>query len=1091
MIVRVRPWPVFLFCLLSLVSLLSASSVSAQYFGQNKVQYESRDWSVAETKHFRVHFHEGERETAMDVCRMAERAYSRLSTILKHEIAEPVPLILYASQAEFQQTNVSDGLIGEGTGGFTEFLKGRVALPLTGSYRDLDHVLTHELVHAFQVDILFGGKKGVGNPFQSAPPLWFMEGMAEYLSLVEIDPLTAMWLRDGALEGYLTPLPILSQVGDIRVYRYGQSVMAYLGATFGDQALGDILKKTAHTRNLARAFEETIGVTLEKFSENWVDHVRREYLPTIRDHRQPGDFAFRLTHADRELSTVNLGPALSPEGDRMVYFSNPSMYNDIYLASAVDGQVEKRLVKGERQAEFESLRYYTSSIDWSPDGEKICFAALDRGRDALYIQRVRDGKILNRVRPPLDGILAPSWSPDGEWIAFAGLEGGRSQLFRVRSNGADLERLTEGRFMVSSPRYSPDGRSIVFVSDQGPATDPANLLFDLPQFVIFDLESRQVRRVEGLAGRCVDPHYFPDGRHLLFVSDRSGIANLWIRDLETGEDRQITDVLTGVSGIIPTGTSVSLSRSGRRLVFSAFSAGTWDLYSIKDPLQLWAKGTPWAGNPDAATLSADAPETADQGEAGVGADSLLVQGDPDSLERTAGFEAAADAPPETPVAARPDSLRSEPLPLLPPHPELTSDPLAAGSGDADDFARLDSLWSNIETMDRVGRDTLSATERGEESGPEEPEQMFAARVFRERRALPDTGAIAIEPYRSRFSADYVAANGFFASNLGLAAQSVLRFSDILGNQVILVGADVYGSLKDSNLLLEYVNLKRRTTWGVSAFQFRNDFYIFTTDTDEEFLSRIYRGVNFTVQRPWNRFSRLEASLDAQAVTEEVLREDGDGSGYYYPFGDTSTYYYLEPGFALVQDNTLYGYTGPISGGRRRLSVEAGVGDLSFQTYLADVRRYVNFRHQYAVAYRAVGAISTGRDPQRFQIGGPYTLRGYEFGEFRGSRLLMQNLEFRFPLIQQLQLGWPLPLALAGVRGAIFFDVGAALDEDESFHPFTNDGGSPAFDDLRGSYGLSASMSLGFTVLKWDLSWRTDLARTLGPPRGFLSFGLDY
>ncbi|MBK8230487.1 MAG: PD40 domain-containing protein [Candidatus Eisenbacteria bacterium] len=1034
----------------------------------------------------------------MDVCRMAERAYGRLSTILKHEIAEPVPLILYASQAEFQQTNVSDGLIGEGTGGFTEFLKGRVALPLTGSYRDLDHVLTHELVHAFQVDILFGGKKGVGNPFQSAPPLWFMEGMAEYLSLVEIDPLTAMWLRDGALEGYLTPLPILSQVGDIRVYRYGQSVMAYLGATFGDQALGDILKKTAHTRNLARAFEETIGVTLEKFSENWVDHVRREYLPTIRDHRQPGDFAYRLTHADRELSTVNLGPALSPEGDRMVYFSNPSMYNDIYLASAVDGQVEKRLVKGERQAEFESLRYYTSSIDWSPDGEKICFAALDRGRDALYIQRVRDGKILKRIRPPLDGILAPSWSPDGEWIAFAGLEGGRSQLFRVRSDGADLERLTEGRFMVSSPRYAPDGRSIVFVSDQGPATDSANLLFDLPQFVIFELESRQVRQVEGLAGRCVDPHYFPDGRHLLFVSDRSGIANLWIRDLESGEDRQITDVLTGVSGIIPTGTSVSLSRSGRRLVFSAFSAGTWDLYSIKDPLQLWAKGTPWTPPP---ATELDSAQIADSTHASAAVEEIapaeggpaddqggaeaLVQGDPDSLDRSTGPDQEAQP------AADVDSLRSGPLPVVIPLPAAAPGTPSPAFGGGDEFARLDSLWANIETMDRVGRDTLSAAERAAGDAPVEPEQMFAARVFRERRALPDTGAIAIEPYRSRFSADYVAANGFFASNLGLAAQSVLRFSDILGNQVILVGADVYGSLKDSNLLLEYVNLKRRTTWGVSAFQFRNDFYIFTTDTDEEFLSRIYRGVNFTVQRPWNRFSRLEASLDAQAVTEEVLREDGEGSGYYYPFGDTSTYYYLEPGFALVQDNTLYGYTGPISGGRRRLSIEAGVGDLSFQTYLADVRRYVNFRHQYAIAYRAVGAISTGRDPQRFQIGGPYTLRGYEFGEFRGSRLLMQNLEFRFPLIEQLQLGWPLPLALAGVRGAIFFDVGTALDEDETFHPFTNDGGSLAFDDLRGSYGLSASMSLGFTVLKWDLSWRTDLARTLGPPRGFLSFGLDY
>lgn len=1045
--------PIAGFLLTLSVLMAAASPVRAQYFGQNKVQYETRNWSVATTEHFQVHFHEGEREAALDVCRMAERAYSRLSEILKHEVEEPIPLILYASHAEFQQTNVSEGLIDEGTGGFTEYYKGRVTLPLTGSYRDLDHVLTHELVHAFQVDILFGGKRGVSNPFQYAPPLWFMEGMAEYLSLLEVDPQTAMWLRDGALEGYLTPLSVLERVGDIRVYRYGQSVLSYLGKTFGDQAIGDVLKKTAATRSLPKAFEETIGLTLEKFSENWIDDVRKTYLPEIRDHEKPSEFAFPLTHAEKELSSFYLGPALSPDGDRMTYFSNPSLYNDLFLASAVNGEVEKRLVKGERKADFESLRFYTSSTDWSPDGTRIVFVALVNGRDAIYVQNVDSGRIERKIRVRLDGVTGPSFSPDGQWIVFSGLKGGRSNLYRVRTDGSDFEALTEGRYLVQEPRFAPDGNRIVFVTDRGPETDFDNLLFSLPRFAIFDLRTREVTLPPGQTGRNVSAQFFPDGRHLLFASDRSGIPNLFIRDLETNEDRRVTDVLSGVMGLIPNGSAVSLSRNGKRAVFSAYRAGTWNLFALKDPLSLWDKSEPWV-EPSAEVAPAIEGGASPRDSDASAADSTAI------------------------VLAIPPSRTGDSGRVTAPPPADTDSPSEA---------RLDSLWSSVEDLSVVaGEPRVDAA-----ADSTEPEPIRAAEIFAEKRALPDDSTIEVDRYRPRFSADYVAANGFFQSSVGLAAQSVLRFSDLLGDQVILVGVDVYGSLKDSNLLFEYVNLKRRTTWGLSVFQFNNDYFIFSTDTEDEFVSRTNRGLNLTLQRPWNRFRRLEWSMEALAVTEETLRERVAGSGYYYPSGDETTYFYVLPGVAVVHDNTLYGITGPISGGRSRLSAEMAAGDLSFRTYVGDLRRYYNIRHSYAVALRGVGALSEGHDPQFFRVGGPYTLRGYEFGEFRGSRLLLANAEFRFPLIDELRLGWPLPLALAGVRGALFFDAGTALEPGDSFQPFASHRGLFKTEDLKASYGVSASLNLGFTVLKWDLAWRTNLARTASKPRGFLSFGLEY
>jgi hypothetical protein len=183
---------------------VSPSHVSAQYFGRNKVQYRSFDFEVIKTEHFDVYYYPVERQAAVDAARMVERSYGRLSRLLQHEFRERKPLIVYASHTDFQQTNALSSFIDESTGGVTEALKSRMIMPFTGSYAEFDHVMTHELVHAFQYDVIF--RRGVmtdASPFGARLPLWFMEGMAEYLSIGVIDPHTQSWLRDATLSGYL------------------------------------------------------------------------------------------------------------------------------------------------------------------------------------------------------------------------------------------------------------------------------------------------------------------------------------------------------------------------------------------------------------------------------------------------------------------------------------------------------------------------------------------------------------------------------------------------------------------------------------------------------------------------------------------------------------------------------------------------------------------------------------------------------------------------------------------------------------------------------------------------------------------------
>jgi len=182
--------------LIVLFILISSQLSQAQfYFGQNKVQYTRFDWHVMETDHFRLFFYLEEEEIARMAARIAEDGYRELASKFKHEIYSKIPLIIYSSPNNFSQTNVIPQLLPESVGGFTEFLKGRVVVPFHGSYFDFRHVILHELVHVFTYSKLEAVMSKQRMMQSAYPPLWFIEGIAEFWS-TEWDSEADMILKD-------------------------------------------------------------------------------------------------------------------------------------------------------------------------------------------------------------------------------------------------------------------------------------------------------------------------------------------------------------------------------------------------------------------------------------------------------------------------------------------------------------------------------------------------------------------------------------------------------------------------------------------------------------------------------------------------------------------------------------------------------------------------------------------------------------------------------------------------------------------------------------------------------------------------------
>src|SRR5690606_27567017 len=116
----------------------------------------------------------------------------------------------------------------------------------------------------------------------------------------------------------------------------------------------------------------------------------------------------------------NTSPALSPQGDRIAFITTRGAFFDVYLASASDGKIIRKLINGQNNTDFESLRILTPGITWSPDGRQIALAVKSGPSDAIAVVDVQTTATTHYRIPDIDQILTLAWSPTGRHIAFEG-----------------------------------------------------------------------------------------------------------------------------------------------------------------------------------------------------------------------------------------------------------------------------------------------------------------------------------------------------------------------------------------------------------------------------------------------------------------------------------------------------------------------------------------------------------------------------------------------------------------------------------------------------------------------------------------------
>lgn len=277
-------WGVLLFA--CVCALAAPSSAQINYFGKNKVQYRQFTWFVLQTPHFDINFPDGYRDLAARTGIILEHGYDKLSDDFYHHIEWRIPVIIYGSQSDFQQTNVTYSLLPEGVQAFTEPIRKRMVLQFSGSNVDYAHTAVHELVHIFSFDIIYGTllRSVFSRNLLFPIPLWFMEGIAEYYSS-GYDRSAEMFMRDAAVFDYLTDL---DYTDGYMAYKSGQAAILYLNETYGPGKVVEIMDAVRNQRgSISMALEGSLGITSEELSRDWKKAMRRRYWPLYADKKRP------------------------------------------------------------------------------------------------------------------------------------------------------------------------------------------------------------------------------------------------------------------------------------------------------------------------------------------------------------------------------------------------------------------------------------------------------------------------------------------------------------------------------------------------------------------------------------------------------------------------------------------------------------------------------------------------------------------------------------------------------------------------------------------------------------------------------------
>ncbi len=535
----------------------------------------SQVWKTIESDHFVIHYYEPLGDYARRVAVVGERSHRVLAPVLGYEPAEKTHVVLVDNT--------------DGANGFASVLPRNsirlFATAPTGLSVLNDHddwmygLFAHEYTHILHLDTIGGlpalvnkvfGKTWAPNQIQ---PRWIIEGLATYQESKRSSSgrtrsaLFDMFLRVAVLNDAPLELDAMSNgprafPHGTAAYLYGSHFLKYIFDRYGDDKVA--VMTHAHGSNpipfgINKQVSTAVGKNFEVLYDEWQSHMRHKYQQKIeaieRRGRREGR---RLTFHGES----NVNPRYTADGKWIVWRQSDGKTRGRFRAMPTGGNIASAVDYAvvERAGGFDLLR------DGDMLVEQTRVYRTNYNRQDLWVY----DRATERMRALTYGLRArdPAASPDGRQIAFVLNGEGRSQLAVMPMRPDGEHRIVfpgvDRYDQVTAPAWSPDGTHIAFSAwRKGGYRD----------ILVVDVASGEVTELMRDRAIDADPVYSPDGRYLYYSSDRSGVYNVYARDLEQGKTWQVTNVVG--CALVP-----DISPDGKRLVYQGFDQYGYELYEL-------------------------------------------------------------------------------------------------------------------------------------------------------------------------------------------------------------------------------------------------------------------------------------------------------------------------------------------------------------------------------------------------------------------------------------------------------------------------------------------------------------------------------
>ncbi len=494
------------------------------FFGRNKVHYENFEWKVIKTEHFDIYYYDDFEEMAEIGAKYAEEAFKELKVKFNHIILRKIPLIFYNTHIHFQQTNTLPGFIPEGVGGFFEFMKGRVVIPYLSSLEQFRHVIRHELVHVFMTSKVLNVIKNHRVISDRYPPLWFVEGIAEYWSY-HWDTQAEMVMRDAVLNNIFVPLKNIGRIyGSFLMYKEGQNFLEYVGKTYGEDKILKFIENFWRFKKFEDIIEFTLNERFDKIDEGWNFYLKQKYYPLYEE---------KIPHSIASKKITDEGFNFSPnyykdkKSENIYFIANRNGYSSIYKMGynpdSIDYLEPEILIEGEKEKVFETFHLLKPSLTISSKGI-LAFVTKSGATDALHFYDTKTKNIIKTLQyNELLTIEAPSFSSDGNYLVFQATDRkGYIDIYQLKIENEQIKRLTNDFYADKEPIFNKDNTKVIFTSDRtsGKYRQKYNL-FEL------DIADGNIQYVTYTDANVTSPKYSPDYNSLYCLSDTDGNKNIW------------------------------------------------------------------------------------------------------------------------------------------------------------------------------------------------------------------------------------------------------------------------------------------------------------------------------------------------------------------------------------------------------------------------------------------------------------------------------------------------------------------------------------------------------------------------------------